>query len=386
MRNKVFVRVFAIIALLAFLTVSIIAVIPTGANAISESEAKKKKEQAEKKKEDAKAAQQKEMERRTQIDAQITAAEQEIAEYERQINEKVAKIDESTQKIAELTIDLNVQNAAYTERATSLIKKGNVSYLEVILKSKSVEDLFTRISVLKHVAKYDTKKLNEIKTSMSEVEALKQKLIEEKAEVIKLKEEMDAKKVTLNGYLEESQKIIDNLQNDIEKFEAEAEAADRAMAEARAAAEAAAKNAAKTGEISVPPKFVGGQFTWPSNTTRITSPYGYRIHPVTKRQRFHSGVDIGAPYGTSIYAANSGTVIVAGYNTGGYGNYVVISHGGGYSTLYAHCSSLKVSKGQQVERGQVIANCGSTGMSTGPHIHFEIQVNGKTTNPMQYFS
>ena len=126
---------------------------------------------------------------------------------------------------------------------------------------------------------------------------------------------------------------------------------------------------------------------WPSNTTRlVTSPYGYRIHPVTGKSRFHAGIDIGAAHGTSILAANDGVVIVSGYNSGGYGNYVVINHGGGYTTLYAHCSSLLVSVGQKVSRGQVIARCGSTGMSTGPHIHFEVQVNGTTTNPMQYFN
>ena len=381
MKNKILIRVFAIIALLAFLTVSIVAVLPTNAGAISASEAQRQKDEAKRKGDAAKAAQKKEMERRAELDAQITVIDNEIQEYQRQIDEKVAKIDESTKKIEELTIELKLQNEAYIERASSLIKKGNVSYMEVLLKSKSIDDLLTRVSVLKHVAKYDTNKMKEIEASMKEVEALKEKLIEEKEEVIKLKAVQDEKKATLDSYKAESQKIIDDLQNDIEKFEAQYEAAEKAQAAARAAA----NQAVYSGSVSVPANFVGGQFMWPSNTTRVTSPYGYRIHPVTGRQKFHSGVDIGAPYGTNIYAANSGTVVVAGYNTGGYGNYVIINHGGGYSTLYAHCSSLRVSRGQQVQRGQVIANCGSTGMSTGPHIHFEIQLNGKTTNPMQYF-
>ena len=118
----------------------------------------------------------------------------------------------------------------------------------------------------------------------------------------------------------------------------------------------------------------------------ITSPYGTRTHPVTGRVKRHAGVDIGAGYGTNIYAANSGTVLVAGWNSGGYGNYVVIDHGGGITTLYGHCSSLCVSKGQTVTKGQVIAKVGSTGMSTGPHLHFEVLKNGSTTNPMSYFN
>ena len=116
----------------------------------------------------------------------------------------------------------------------------------------------------------------------------------------------------------------------------------------------------------------------------IGSPYGYRIHPITGKRKMHTGVDIGGAYGADIVAASSGTVIIAGYNAGGYGNYLVVDHGGGVTTLYAHASMLCVSKGQQVSRGQVIAKVGSTGMSTGPHLHFEVLINGAHTNPMNY--
>ncbi len=375
MQNKTFVRIFAILALLAFLGVTILTALPMGANAISSQEAKRKKDAAQ-------AQQKKELEKRKKIDSQISEVQKEIDAFQSQIDEKVAQIEESEEQINQLTIDLQNQNAAYNERAKSMIKRGNVSYLEIVLRSKSTEDLLTRVSVLKHVAKYDSKKLQEIKDSMTAVEELKEKLLEEKAQVVSLKSEQDAKKAVLDGYRAESQAIIDKLQKDINAFEAEYNAAKKAEEAARAAA----YRAQTSGTYNVPQNFVGGQFMWPSNTTLVTSPYGYRIHPVTGTQRFHSGVDIGAAYGTSIYAANSGTVIVSGYNSGGYGNYVVISHGGGYSTLYAHCSSLLVSAGQQVTKGQVIAKCGSTGMSTGPHIHFEIQLNGKTTNPMAYYN
>jgi murein DD-endopeptidase MepM/ murein hydrolase activator NlpD len=373
-RNKTLIRIFAILALAVFLGFTILTSLPMGANAISSQEAQRKKDAA-------KAQQNKELEKRRKIDAQISEIQKEIDVFQAQINEKVAKINESEEKINQLTVDLQNQNAAYNERAKSMIKRGNVSYLEIVLRSKSTQDLLTRVSVLKHVAKYDTKKLQEIRDSMTEVEELKEKLLEEKAEVVALKEEQDAKKAVLDGYRAESQAIIDKLQKDINSYEAQYKAAKKAEEAARAAA----YRAQTSGSYSVPSNFVGGQFAWPSNTTLVTSPYGYRVHPVLGNQRFHSGVDIGAPYGSSIFAANSGTVIVSGYNSGGYGNYVVISHGGGYSTLYAHCSSLLVSAGQQVSKGQVIAKCGSTGMSTGPHIHFEIQLNGKTTNPMSYY-
>lgn len=380
-KNKILIRILALIALLAFLGVSILAAIPYRAGAISVSEAQRQQSQAQQKKEQAKAAQSAELKKRAEIDAQISSVQAEIDSYQAQIDEKVAKIEENEKELNKMTEDLQTQNEAYNERVKQNVKSGKVSYLEMLFNAKSPEDLILRLSVMKQMMKYDNKVIEEIEASMAEVEELQNKLIDEKAKVVSLKEEQDAKKQVLDGYRAESQAIIDDLQKDIEAFEAQYNAAKKAEEQARAAANAAANS----GRFTLPANFVGGQFMWPSNTTHVTSQYGYRIHPVTGRQRFHSGVDIGAPYGSSIYASNSGTVVVAGYNSGGYGNYVVINHGGGYSTLYAHCSSLLVSAGQQVSRGQVIAKCGSTGMSTGPHVHFEIQYNGSTTNPMQYF-
>ncbi len=379
--NKVFIRIFAIIALLAFVGVSLLTAIPFNAGAISVSEAQRQQQQAKQKSDEAKAKQSAELEKRAQIDAQISVVQAEIDEYQSQIDEKVAKIEQNELELEILTAKLSTENEAYNERVKQTVKNGDVSYLEMMLNAKSPEDLLIRMSVMKQMVKYDNRVLDQIEASMAEIEELQKQLIEEKAEVVALKEEQDAKKAVLDGYRAESQAIIDKLQKNIDEFEAQYDAAKKAEEQARAAANAASNS----GRYSVPANFVGGQFMWPSNTTLVTSPYGYRIHPVTGKQRFHSGVDIGASYGTSIYAANSGTVVVSGYNTGGYGNYVVINHGGGYSTLYAHCSSLLVSAGQQVSKGQVIAKCGSTGMSTGPHIHFEIQYNGATTNPMQYF-
>ncbi len=373
-KNKTLIRICALLALVAFLAVSMLAVFSNGAYALTSEQAQKKKQEAQNK-------QKQEIARREVLDSQISDVQKKIDGFQSQINEKVKAIEESEAKIDKLTVDLKNQNEAYVSRAKSMIKRGNVSYVEIVLKSKSPEDFINRLSVLKYAAKYDTEKMDEISASMEEVEALKSSLIKEKEEVVSLKSQQDEQKAVLDGYRAESQAIIDDLQKDIEKFEAEYNAAKKAEEAARAAA----YRATTSGSYSVPASFVGGQFMWPSNTTLVTSPYGYRIHPVTRKQRFHSGIDIGAPYGSSIYAANSGTVVVSGYNSGGYGNYVVISHGGGFSTLYAHCSSLLVSAGQQVTKGQVIAKCGSTGMSTGPHIHFEIQQGGKTTNPMAYF-
>lgn len=386
LRNKVVIRVFAIVALIAFVIMALYtAVIPLSAGATSISEAQRRQKEATQKKEEAQKSQNEEIAKREELDRQINAVQAQIDEFQTQIDQKTKAIQVSEQKIRDLTRDLQKQNSDYNERAKRLIKKGDVSYTEIILRSKSFEDMTRRISVVKKVAQYDNKKLDEIESSMSDVEDMKADLLVQKEEVIGLKAEQDAKKAELDGLRAESQAIIDELQKDIETFEREYELAKQAEAAARAEAERLRQQSDKT--IQLPANYTGGQFLWPSATTRlVTSPYGYRIHPVTGRSRFHAGIDIGAGYGTSILAANDGVVIVAGYNAGGYGNYVVINHGGGYTTLYAHCSSMLVSVGQKVSRGQVIAKCGSTGMSTGPHIHFEVQVNGSTTNPMQYFN
>ena len=139
-------------------------------------------------------------------------------------------------------------------------------------------------------------------------------------------------------------------------------------------------------------KTVGGiTWRWPTYTTSITSYYGYRIHPVYKTKKFHSGVDIGAGYGNTIMAAASGTVIfvtepVEGKNKGGsgYGNYCIIDHGNGYTTLYGHARDIYVKEGQKVSRGKAIGEVGSTGTSTGAHLHFEVRINGGTVNPLNY--
>lgn len=384
--NKILIRVLAVVALLFFIVMcAYTAIAPIGAGATSISDAQRRQQEATQKKEKAKSQQSEEIAKREELDRQINEVQAQIDEFQAQIDRKTHAIEVSEQKIRELTRELQKQNSDYNERAKTLIKKGDVSYTEIILRSKDFDDMTRRVSVIKKVAEYDTNKLKEIEESMSGVEEMKLELLAQKEEVIVLKTQQDEKKAELDALRAESQAIIDKLQKDIEAFEREYELAKQAEAAARAEAERLRQQSDRT--IQLPANYTGGAFLWPSNTTRlVTSPYGYRIHPVTGRSRFHAGIDIGAAYGTSILAANDGVVIVAGYNAGGYGNYVVINHGGGYSTLYAHCSSLLVSVGQKVSRGQVIAKCGSTGMSTGPHIHFEVQVNGATTNPMQYFN
>ena len=156
--------------------------------------------------------------------------------------------------------------------------------------------------------------------------------------------------------------------------------------EAAAAAAARPSGGGSSGNSNTGSSVMGsGSFIWPATSYLVTSEYGYRIHPLQGVQKFHSGIDVGAGAGTPIYAAAAGTVATATYNDS-YGNYVLINHGGGNSTLYAHMSSMAVSSGAYVTQGQVIGYVGSTGWSTGPHLHYEVRLNGSTVNPLSYYS
>ncbi|MBQ6998934.1 MAG: peptidoglycan DD-metalloendopeptidase family protein [Clostridia bacterium] len=232
------------------------------------------------------------------------------------------------------------------------------------------------MDVMEQIADYDNTLLTELKENEQVIEAIKIEIENERAQVMSIMEQSLAKKRQLAQKQAASQKIL----NDLAQTEKEIT---QELKKAKEAENAARNEIARlvSGDGS---RYVGGKFLWPStNSYRITSPYSMRVHPTLGVYKQHTGIDIGASYGTNVLAAADGTVIIAGWNNA-YGNYVVINHGGGVTTLYGHNSSLTVSKGQKVSRGQVIAKVGSTGYSTGPHIHFEVQVNGSPVNPMSY--
>lgn len=402
-KNKLIVRVLAMIALVAFLAVSLITILPTSVGA----------ESAQSK---LKSAQTKQSELKSKINStqsQINdntkkkeAIDSEISKVQSQIDTLNSKISDSNTKIVAKQTELTAaeeesreQYDNYLNRAKMMVERGSVTYLEVLLNSKSFSDLLARYSVVKQIVRYDSQKLDELKAIEQKIAAIKTELENEKANLVSLKADETAQMNTLSAKRAESQQIISGLEADKSSYEQALDNAEKAEANARAEikrlAEAAEKKAAaaaaaksksggstKSSVATYSGKYSGGMI-WPSSGP-VTSPYSTRVHPITGKVRKHAGIDIGSPYGSNIVAAAAGTVIVAGYNAGGYGNYVVISHGSGISTLYAHASSLCVSVGQTVSQGQVIAKVGSTGLSSGPHCHFEVHVNGADTNPMQY--
>ena len=382
--NKLIIRIFAFIVAIAFIAVSLLTVFPLDAGA----------ETAQSKLEDAQKKQEEIQQQIKNTDEKISANTAEKKKLDTEINHVQAEIDslnsrinDINEKIANNELELEAaekdsqeQFESYKARASLMIERGGVSYLEVILQSKSFSDLLSRITFVKEIAKYDSEKLAELKKIEEKIQNIKQELEQDKNELVTLRQNEEKQMSALAQKRSESQSIIDSLKNDKSAFEAALKEQEAAEAAARAEIARLAQSSSSSGT-----QYSGGVMAVPAGGP-ITSYYGWRIHPVTGKQKLHTGMDFGAAYGTDIIAAEAGTVIVAGYNTGGYGNYVVIDHGGGVTTLYGHASSLCVSSGQYVSRGQVIAKVGSTGMSTGPHLHFEVLINGAHTDPLNYLN
>ena len=257
---------------------------------------------------------------------------------------------------------------------------GTTSYLSIILGSESLHDFISRVEIVRQMAEYDQKVIDQLKETKETIER-ETKAIQEKKDA--QEKALDALEDNISA-LKKKQSESDSLIEGFNKKTAEnikaIEAAERAEAELQAEIRQALANSSNE-------TFVGGQFLWPiPGYYTVTSPFGYRTHPTTGVYKLHTGVDIAGSKisGKPILAANSGKVIKAGYNRG-YGNYVVIDHGGGFSTLYGHASKLAVSAGQSVTRGDTIAYVGTSGYSTGYHLHFEIIENGEYKNPLSYF-
>ena len=304
--------------------------------------------------------------------SQVTELEEELEELSAAIAEGEKKLVKLEKELAEAQKKLEKQNDNLNARLRTMYKSGSIGFLDVLLDSGSFSEFLTNFDLVKRIYSSDKDFLDELQKAHDEVEAKKKEVETLQAELKESKEttetekaNVEAKKKEIAASNEETEKMIDELQAD----------ADALTEKLRNEANASSSESSE---------YDGGEMAWPVPSCHtITSYFGYRIHPIYGYSKLHTGLDIGASYGASIVAANSGTVIMAGWY-GGYGNCVIIDHGGGITTLYGHNSSLSVSYGQKVSRGQQIANAGSTGNSTGPHCHFEVRVNGNYVNPLDY--
>ncbi len=315
-----------------------------------------------------------------ELDAQMA----EVAARVKTLNDKVSALESEIRskedEITRLTEEEEENRELYKLRMRSLYEESSTSYLDILLSSGDLADFFYRLDMIEQIAVYDQQIISDIVNRKAKVEEAKTVLDEKKAELLVVKEKADKEKKNLQSLIDENSGILAQLQTDINKYAKEYEKFEKESANIQAQI----RSLSSSSSSSSGAKYSGGVMQWPApGYQTITSYYGNRLHPVLKVYKLHTGIDIGAPSGASVVAAADGTVIISGYSSA-YGNYIVIDHGSGITTLYGHHSSNLVSKGAVVKRGQTIAKVGSTGWSTGPHLHFEVMINGATTNPLNY--
>ena len=329
-----------------------------------------------------------------QIEEQLRQATAELGTIKEQRVAVENDITLNERQLAEAQKRLEGRESVFYKRVRDIYINGRLSYLDVVIGSKDFSDFANRLEVLKRIIDSDITLINEIKKERAEIEAHKQKLEADRAKLVELEKAALAKQAEIEQKKAERNVVLQKAQNDratamqaIEELNASSAQVSAMLKErqaARAAAAAAAAAAQSSGGQGASDNWVQGtgQLGWPVSG-EITSPYGYRVHPIWGTTIYHSGIDIGVDEGTPVHAADGGVVVWSGW-MGGYGYAVVIDHGNGLSTLYGHNSELAVDEGQSVAKGQVISYAGSTGNSTGPHVHFEVRVNGDPVDPMGY--
>ena len=324
------------------------------------------------------------------LDSLVLSTQNEIDTTKLLIEEYKVKIEEKGVEIDALNVEIDKKYEIMKERLRFTYEEGNASYLEMIFEAKSFSDFLMTVERVGSMLDYDRSLMEDLQTALDTLEEEKYTLEETQKSLEDTEASLIQKEADLEQQIKDTEAYIAQLQADQVALEAEYEKAkaaedqankDIAALLAQRAREQAAAN--KNNSTEYRPVF-GGKFIWPvPGYSTISSPYGWRT--LWGRSDFHLGIDIPAPSGTNIYASAAGEVLTATYHYS-YGYYILIDHGDGYATLYAHNSQLLVSPGQIVEQGQHIAEMGTTGSSSGNHLHFEIRINGETTDPQQFVS
>ena len=341
------------------------------------------------------------------LDSSLESIGNELSKLNDDIDAKEKQIDTTKQELSEAKETEKSQYESMKLRIKYMYEKGDSTYVDILMEAGSLSELLSKAEYITKISSYDRQKLDEYAATKEKI-AEKEKVLEgEHAELLTLQDETEAKQASVEkllaakqtelqnyetkiasaeGQISEYAKSIEAQENQIKSIEAEIK---RKEEEARKKAEEEKKKAAAANKAAQTYKTVSLgdiSFTWPCPASgRITSGFGSRKSPTKGASSNHQGIDISAPTGTSIVAAAAGEVVIATYSSSA-GNYVMISHGGGVYTVYMHASSLLVSQGQSVKKGQTIAKVGSTGYSTGSHLHFGVRVNGSYVNPTKYVS
>lgn len=338
------------------------------------------------------------IEQKAAMDEKNELARQEIELINEQIDVYTDLIEQKARELEKAEAAEQAQYDLYCKRVRAMEEEGSYTYLDILFQCRSLSDVLSAIDMIGEIMDADKRLFEEYKTARENTEKVKAEYEGTLQQLGEKQETLEAEKAELEAQIAAAVEVINQLENDIEAAKAEyakaaaAEAAAQAsinaiIAQMQAEEEAARQEAAENNQ-----QYTGigstatGTYIWPCpSSTYVTSAFGMREHPLFGDERPHSGIDIAGSAGSEVLAADSGTVAVATYSSS-YGNYVTIYHSNGDYTLYAHMSSLAVTAGQNVTQGDVIGYVGSTGWANGPHLHFEIRVNGSTVDPLSYFS
>lgn len=325
----------------------------------------------------------------TQLDANLSEVQSKIAEIKEMITQKETEI---TQTKAELDAAIIKEESQYVNmkaRIKSMYERGDDFYFEVLFKARSFADMINRADYVEKVSASDKRMLEEFRATREYVEVCKAQLESEQELLEEAKKKVETEEASLASLISQKETEIKAYESDInnreqlvKEYEAEIASQEAEIREMENIAKALQKQLEQENKKKI--TYDGGMFTWPAPSyTRISDEYGDRMHPTLKVMKFHNGLDLAAPGGSPILAAYNGTVVAAAYSST-MGNYIMIDHGDNLYTIYMHASALYVSQGTEVVKGQKIAAVGTTGRSTGNHLHFGVRLNGNYVNPWNY--
>ena len=314
------------------------------------------------------------------LDDEILQYETDLNKYETQLSKLQTSIDEAIEKIDLVQEDYQTREEILRERLVEMYKAGDVTYLEVLLSSKSLTEFISSYFLMRQLVEYDNKLIEQVEREKNDLEYTKAKLEKEQKEVKTIKAKKEQTTIILNNKKTLQKAHVNKLSEEEKKLPKEIIEYKKEVYRIQSLISQV------SGEPNLQIQYTGGDMIWPvaKEGTAITSYYEQREHPITGIIHYHSGIDIGNAYfGTPVVAALDGYVSYAGW-LGGYGNCVIINHGNGVSTLYGHGQAILTTLHKEVKQGELIMEVGSTGNSTGPHLHFEIRINGYTVNPLLY--
>ncbi len=391
-KNKIILSIISLLVAIVFIVTFIAAVFPSGAANLNQQlrDAQNQKKAAQQQLSSIQSQKKTAQADKDKIDSEIASLNSQINSVQAELNETNSKLAVKEGELVAAEEACEQQFESFKTRARIMYENGPSTYMEILFSSGSFSEFLSNVEIIRNLLDYDNQVLEERK-------AVREEIAVQKAEIESIKAEQETRRQTLSemqSTLKTKQAaqstIIANLasqeeviRKQVEQQEAEEARIQRLISQAVASQSATSKST-KSSTLSTITASGTGSMQWPCPSTKtITSQFGTREHPIQGVTKMHNGIDIAGAYGVDIVAADSGTVLFSG-NSSSYGKYIVISHGNGTTTLYAHCSQLLVSAGSSVNKGQVIAKVGSTGRSTGPHLHFEVSVNGARQNPLNY--